>query len=85
MNMTTDRRSKPKAAAPAGAIAGPAAPGGQHGWVASGMVHLSDPQMKPAMEQLKQRIASDPDFARSLLRSAGIVTAKGKLAKRFGG
>lgn len=49
------------------------------------MVRLSDPEMKPAMDRLKARIASDPAFAQSLLHSAGIVTAKGKLTKRFGG
>jgi hypothetical protein len=49
------------------------------------MVRLSDPEMRPAMDRLKERIASDPEFANSLLQSAGIVTPKGKLTKRFRG
>jgi len=48
-------------------------------------LRLSDPAMRPAVEQLKQRIASDPAFALSLLQRAGIATPTGKLTKRFGG
>lgn len=53
--------------------------------VAGRVVLLSDPEMRPAVDRLKAKIASDPQFALSLLQSAGIVTAKGKLSRRFGG
>lgn len=49
------------------------------------LVYLNVPELKPAMDRLKQRIATDPAFAHSLLKNAGIVTAKGKLTKRYGG
>ena len=48
-------------------------------------LRLSDPEMKPAMAEMRRRIKSDPAFRRHLLKQAGIVDAKGKLAKSFGG
>jgi hypothetical protein len=48
-------------------------------------MRLGDPEMKPTMDALRQRIKDDPAFGRQLLRQAGIVDAKGKLAKSFGG
>jgi hypothetical protein len=46
---------------------------------------LSDPDMQPKIAALKQRISKDPAYAQSLLQGAGIVNAKGKLTRRFGG
>ena len=48
-------------------------------------MRLGDPEMRPTMEALRQRVRSDPAFARELLRKAGIVDAAGKLNKNFGG
>ena len=48
-------------------------------------LRLSDPEMKPTMDALRQRIKADPAFGRDLMRQAGIITAKGKLTKAFGG
>lgn len=78
--MTTTKR-KPRPAVSAAALQQGKAPHttGAH------LVYLSDPELKPAMDRLKQRIATDPAFAHSLLNNAGIVTAKGKLTKRCGG
>ena len=56
------------------------------GWPsAARVVRLSDPDMASKMAELKQRIESEPGFGRSLLQQAGIVTAKGKLTKIYGG
>lgn len=41
--------------------------------------------MKPTMDALRKRIKADPEFGRELMRQAGIITAKGKLTKAFGG
>ena len=46
---------------------------------------LADPAMAGAMQRLKDRIASDPAFALSLLTSAGIANADGTLAEAYGG
>ena len=48
-------------------------------------LRLSDPEMAGAMQRLKDRIASDPAFALSLLTSAGIANADGTLAAAYGG
>lgn len=48
-------------------------------------LRLSDPEMAGAMQRLKDRIASDPAFALSLLTSAGIANPDGTLAEAFGG
>jgi hypothetical protein len=48
-------------------------------------LRLSDPEMAGAMQRLKDRIASDPAFALSLLISAGIANADGTLAEAYGG
>lgn len=48
-------------------------------------LRLSDPEMKPTMDAMRQRIQDDPAFGRQLLRQAGILNSKGKLAKSFGG
>ena len=53
--------------------------------LAGRQVRLSDPEMKPYMDELKARIQADPAFARKMLRDAGIMNNKGKLAKAFGG
>lgn len=56
-----------------------------HGIVGSQLVRLSDSSVRAQLEVTKRRIKSDPDFARNLLRDAGIVTAKGNLTKKSGG
>jgi hypothetical protein len=48
-------------------------------------MRLSDPEMKPAMDALRERLQNDPAFAQELLQKAGIVDATGKLTKNFGG
>ena len=53
--------------------------------VGNHVVHLSDPEMKDTLAELKRRIKEEPGFKRSLLESAGIVNAKGKLTKLYGG
>lgn len=46
---------------------------------------LSSPEMAASMRRLKARMAKDPEFARSLLTSAGITNADGTLAEQYGG
>lgn len=48
-------------------------------------VRLSDPEMRPNIDALRERLRTDPDFAKSMLERAGIVTPTGRLSKRFGG
>jgi hypothetical protein len=48
-------------------------------------LRLSDPEMKASMDAIRNRIKTDPLFGRQLLRQSGIVDAKGKLTKSFGG
>jgi hypothetical protein len=52
---------------------------------AAGNTRLSDPAVAPDVAALKQRLRDDPSFSRQLLREAGILTTRGKLAKSFGG
>ena len=49
------------------------------------IVRLSDPEMRGFIEDIKHRIKTEPGFGRSLMRSAGILTPSGKLAKKYGG
>lgn len=56
-----------------------------HWPVGTRVVHLSDPEMKDVLADIKRRIKEEPGFGRSLLQSAGIVNAKGKLTKLYGG
>lgn len=51
----------------------------------SRVVHLTDPEFAPELAALKQRLTDDPAFGRRLLRQAGIINSKGKLAKSYGG
>jgi hypothetical protein len=46
---------------------------------------LSDPEFAIAREQLKAQILADPAVGLALLQGAGIVNAKGKLKRSFGG
>ena len=48
-------------------------------------MRLGDPEMAATLRSLRERVASDPAFARQLLANAGIVTPGGKLKKSFGG
>jgi len=48
-------------------------------------MRLSDPEMLPAMDELRTRIARDPAFAKRLLEKTGILDRRGKLAKNYGG
>lgn len=49
------------------------------------VVHLSDPEMKGALDEIKRRIRDEPGFKQQLMQSAGILNAKGKLTKLYGG
>lgn len=49
------------------------------------VVRLTDPEFAPELAALKRRLADDPAFGRQLLKQAGIMNSKGKLAKSFGG
>lgn len=51
----------------------------------SNRVRLSDPSMRPFMDELSRRIKEEPGFGRSLMHDAGILTTRGKLTKAFGG
>lgn len=48
-------------------------------------LRLSDPEMKPTLDAFRARIRKDPAYGRHLLQESGIVDAKGKLTKPFGG
>lgn len=56
-----------------------------HGIGGKPIIRLSDSSIRAQLEVTKKRIRKDPDFARDLLRDAGIVTAKGNLTKKSGG
>lgn len=61
-------------------------PAQERGWpLGNRIVRLTDPEMKPAMDEMRHRIRTDPEYAKSLLRSAGLLTAKGKVPKAYGG
>lgn len=49
------------------------------------LLRLSDPEMKPTMDALKQRIKDEPGFGASLLRTAGIINPDGTLSEKYGG
>lgn len=68
---------------PAKALSTPA--GLFHEPLAGRQVRLSDPEMKPYMDALNAKLKADPEFARQMLRDAGIMNRRGKLAKSFGG
>lgn len=42
-------------------------------WPSGEVVRLSDPEMKPRMDELLDKIKTDPDFARNLIIGLGIV------------
>jgi len=46
---------------------------------------LSDPSNKAKIDTIRARLQDSPNFARKLLREAGIVTPTGKLSKKSGG
>lgn len=48
-------------------------------------LNLADPEIAPAMAQIKARFAADPAYAHSLLLDAGICDAAGKLTPEYGG
>ena len=48
-------------------------------------LRLGDPEVRPTLDAIRERIQNDPAFGRELLRKAGIVDAAGKLTKNFGG
>lgn len=48
-------------------------------------VRLSDPEMQASVAELKKRIKADPGYGRQLLQETGILTATGRLSRRFGG
>ena len=50
-----------------------------------GVLRLSDPELKPDIAKLKEKLRNDPKFALATLQSAGIATPSGKLSKRFKG
>jgi hypothetical protein len=48
-------------------------------------VRLSDEAMSQGLADLKARLQDDPSFSRQLLKNAGILNTRGRLAKSFGG
>jgi hypothetical protein len=42
-------------------------------WPNGETIRLSDPEMKPEMDELMERIKTDPEFARSLIKGLGLV------------
>ena len=46
---------------------------------------LASPAGRAAVEALKNELIADPEKAKQFFISAGILTAKGRLAKRYGG
>jgi hypothetical protein len=48
-------------------------------------LRLSDPEMKPQMDELKHQIQQDPAVGRALLVKAGILTKGGHLTRKFAG
>ena len=46
---------------------------------------LASPAGRAAVEALKNELIADPEKAKQFFISAGILTAKGHLAKRYGG
>jgi len=51
----------------------------------SAIVRLSDLEMRSQIGVVVSRASSDANYARDLLKKAGIVTANGDLAKKFRG
>ena len=49
-----------------------------------GIVRLSDPEMKPAMQAAERKLA-DKREALGFLQDIGVATPTGRLSKRFGG
>jgi hypothetical protein len=52
---------------------------------ATDKVRLSDEAVSQGLADLKARLQDDPGFSRQLLKNAGILTTRGRLAKSFGG
>lgn len=42
-------------------------------WPTGDPVRISDPEMKPVMDELKEKIKSDGEFARSLITRLGLL------------
>ena len=49
------------------------------------LVRLSDAAVSQSVADLKDRLRNDPGFSMRLLKQAGIVTSRGRLAKSYGG
>lgn len=76
--------TKPVAKPPARAAASPLA-GASKSSTSGRVLRLSDPELKPFMDDLKQRLRTDPEFARETLKNAGLLTPTGRLPKKYGG
>jgi predicted membrane GTPase involved in stress response len=48
-------------------------------------VRLSDAAMSQSVAALRARMLDDPSFSMQLLKQAGIVNSRGRLAKSYGG
>lgn len=48
-------------------------------------VSLTDPKLKPQVDQLRRELSSSPEKAREFLQKAGILNKSGNLKKNFGG
>lgn len=48
-------------------------------------LRLTDPEMQDEVKALKKKLESDADFRQTLLHKAGIVTASGRVAKKYAG
>ncbi len=46
---------------------------------------LTDPEFAERLKAFNAKLASDPEFAREMLTSAGLLTKAGNLKKSFGG
>jgi hypothetical protein len=49
------------------------------------LVRLNDSEVAASVNSMSKRLSADKNFAEHMLRTAGIITAKGNLTKRFGG
>lgn len=81
----SERRAKMKAVILSDEVLNTVVPVGHEPLTTMNWVHLSDPSMQPFMDELRRRIKEEPGFGRALMHDAGILTARGKLTKAFGG
>lgn len=49
------------------------------------IARLTDPDISPGVEKLRQQLLSDPQKAREWLQELGYLTAGGNISSRYGG